>query len=113
MIQIRYHNLISRLPGATQRSGNMKCDRGHVITERYLLRSGIEEVCECRARVRQCCVCLGACRVVPMCIRVMIEEVVSDGFYNLSRCLRSTWPVKVGDGFSCVRTFERRKIGAN
>ena len=89
----------------------MEGDRRHVVAERHLGGRRIDEVRHRHPGLVDRLVRLGAGRVVPVRIGVMVIEVIRHRLDHPARHLRSTGPVEIRNRLAVVNALERRELG--
>ena len=113
MIQFRDHHFIARPPLPADAPRGVKRDRGHVIAKDDFARRGVEQIGERFARLRQGGVGLGAGRIIPVRVGVVVKEIIRNGVGNRPGHLRSSRAVKISDRFSRVPPEQGGKAAAN
>ena len=109
VIELGDYDLVSGLQVTPDRSRNMMRERRHVRAERDLSRVRIQKIGECLARAREHRISLGARRIRPFGVGVVVVQVVEHGFAYLTRDLSTPRPVEVRNLMAVVNPVERGK----
>src|SRR2546421_4818607 len=110
MIQLRDDDLVARRKRATERARDVVGERRRVRAENDLGGRRAEEVCYAAARALDQLVRLGARRVGPVRVGVVMIKVVAYGLDDCARNLRAAGAVEVCDGVSFVLASERGEV---
>ena len=110
MIQLRDDDLVARRERSTKRARDVVGERRRVRAEDDLRRRCAEEVGYAAARALDQLVRLGARRVGPVRVGVVMIKVVAYGLDDCARNLRAAGAVEVCDGASFVLASERGEV---
>src|SRR5262249_18771418 len=110
MIEFGNDDLVAGNVSAAERSRDVKSDRRHVGAERDFIRFEIEKVCERLARIGDQLVGLGAGRISPMRIGIMVEKVITHCFDDLAGDLSSSGTIEISYWEIIVFTLESREM---
>ena len=98
VVELCDHHFVAWSPRASEGARHMKCQGRHVEPKHNLLRGrAAEEIRVRRSRAGDHGICLNARRISPVCICVVIEEVIAHDLDDGRRDLRAAGAVKVGD----------------
>ena len=106
VVELGHHDLVARLPAAAERPAEVERERRHVGAEGDLGRLAAEEVRERAARGLEQGVGLGARRVRPVRVGVVVEQVVAHRVGDRARDLGAAGAVEVGDRQAVVASLE-------
>ena len=113
MIELGDNNLITLRQRAAECAGEMHCERRHVGAERNLTRRCIQKISKRLTRFRDCFVSLGARRIRPVGVGVVMIEIIQHRITDAPGSLSSTRSVEVRDRMPVMNSLERRELRAN
>ena len=113
VIELGDNDLVTRLQATADGPCHMKGDRRHIGAERNLSRITVEEVCERAPSIGDDGIGLGTRGVLPMRVRVVMQQVLLHRLDDRHRHLRSSRTVEVRDGMPVVYPVECREVSAD
>jgi hypothetical protein len=113
VIDLRDHHLVALAPLAAERAREVEGERRHVLAERDLVGAAVHEVGDRPACRRDERVGLLAGGVLPVGVRVVMEQVVGHGIHDFARHLGAARSVEVRHGVAVVHALERGKVRAD
>lgn len=110
VIQLGDYHLVAGAPGPAERPREVEGEGRHVGAEGDLLRRRVEKLRQRFPGTGQHPIGFLAGRVGPMCIGVVVQEVVVDGFNHRQRHLGAAGAIEVGHGAPALDPAQGGKL---